>query len=256
MKFKRLEFENRDGEALSAQLDFTGENTPMAMAIFAHCFTCTKNMRAVANISRALTNKGIAVFRFDFSGLGQSKGDFSETNFSSNVSDIVAAAEFLEYHYTAPKVLIGHSFGGAACLKAALDLPSVVAVVTIGSPLDPGHVRHLFGDALEKIDQCGEAELMLEGRPFKIKRQFVDDLEKTDMNKVLPELNRALLVMHSPADAIVDIENAALIYRAAKHPKSFISLDNADHMMQDPEDSRYAGSIIAEWAKKYINQSL
>jgi len=255
MKLERLTFPNDTGEQLSAQIDFPIDGRPRAIALFAHCFTCTKNVKAVANISRALTRKGIAVMRFDFTGLGESEGDFSSTSFSSNVADLVAAAEFLSQNYQPPKILIGHSFGGTASLQAALEIPSAVAVTTIGSPADPKHVRHVLGDAMETIQAQGEAEILLDGRPFRIRKQFLDDLQDTRIDHSIRNLNRALLVLHSPVDQIVGIDNAARIFKTAKHPKSFISLDRADHLMSDAADSRYAGAVIAEWAFKYIGDA-
>ena len=253
MKFKTLSFQNANGETLSGRLDLPLRAAPDAYALFAHCFTCSKHTKAVAAVSHALTRRGIAVLRFDFTGLGDSEGDFSDTSFSSNVADLITAAGYLESRYAAPKILIGHSFGGTACLKAAGHLPGVKAVVTIGSPFDPAHVQHLLGDAREEIDKRGEASVTLAGRPFRIKRQFLEDLDTADMLAVLPELNRALLVLHSPVDEVVGIDNAATIYKAAKHPKSFISLDTADHMLSHPVDAEYAGSVIAEWAARYID---
>ena len=253
MKFKTLSFQNANGETLSGRLDLPLGAVPDAYALFAHCFTCSKHTKAVAAVSHALTRKGIAVLRFDFTGLGDSEGDFSDTTFSSNVADLVTAAGYLEAHYASPKILIGHSFGGTACLKAAGHLPGVKAVATIGSPFDPAHVRHLLGDARAEIEKSGEASVTLAGRPFRIKRQFLEDLETADMLEVLPKLKRALLVLHSPVDEVVGIDNAAQIYRAARHPKSFISLDTADHMLGQPADAEYAGSVIAEWAARYID---
>jgi len=255
MRLERLTFPNAVGEQLSAQIDVPIDGRPKAFALFAHCFTCTKNIKAVANISRALTRKGIAVMRFDFTGLGESEGDFSSTSFSSNVADLVAAAEFLSQKYQPPKILIGHSFGGTASLQAALEIPSAVAVATIGSPADPKHVRHLLGDAMKTIQTQGEAEILLDGRPFRIKKQFLDDLQDARIENSIRNLKRALLVLHSPVDRLVDIDHAARIFKTAKHPKSFISLDRADHLMSDPADSRYVGAVIAEWAFKYIGEA-
>ena len=252
MKFKTLSFQNASGETLSGRLDLPLGAVPDAYAIFAHCFTCSKHTKAVAAVSHALTRKGIAVLRFDFTGLGDSEGDFSDTTFSSNVTDLITAAEYLDAHFAAPKILIGHSFGGTACLRAAGHLPGVKAVVTIGAPFDPAHVQHLLGDAREEIKNSGEASVTLAGRSFRIKRQFLEDLDNTDMLAVLPKLNRALLVLHSPVDEVVGIDNAAQIYKAARHPKSFISLDTADHMLGRPADAEYAGNVIAEWAARYI----
>jgi uncharacterized OsmC-like protein/pimeloyl-ACP methyl ester carboxylesterase len=253
MRFKNLTFRNASGEALSARLDLPLGSVPDAYAIFAHCFTCSKHTRAVAAVSHALTQKRIAVLRFDFTGLGDSEGDFADTTFSSNVADLITAAAYLEDHFTAPKILIGHSFGGTACLKAAAELPGVKAVATIGSPFDPAHVRHLLGDARKTIENSGEASVMLAGRPFRIKRQFLEDLDTADMANTLPTLNRALLVLHSPVDEVVGIDNAAQIFKAARHPKSFISMDTADHMLGRSADAEYAGSVIAGWAARYID---
>ena len=234
IKFKKLEFTNAGGQRLSARIDLPEARQPVAYALFAHCFTCSKNIKAISHISRALTRKGIAVLRFDFTGLGESEGDFADTNFSSNVSDLVMAAKFMADYYDAPKILIGHSLGGAAVLQAAAEIPSATAVITIAAPAEPAHVSRALGESREIIEQ---AEVDLSGRTFKIKN-----------------LNRALLVLHSPLDDIVGIENAAKIFQTARHPKSFISLDSADHLLMDREDSLYAGSIIATWAQKYADQ--
>ena len=252
MPFETIQFKNAGGEILSGRLDRPLEGAPLAYAIFAHCFTCSKQTRAVAAVSRALTQRGIAVLRFDFTGLGDSQGDFADTTFSSNVDDLVHAAGYLGAHYKAPEILVGHSFGGTACLKAATRLPGVKAVATIGSPFDPAHVRHLLSAAREAIEKDGEASVTLAGRPFRIKRQFLEDLDTADMAGTLPQLKRALLVLHSPVDNMVGIDNAAQIYQAARHPKSFISLDTADHMLSSPVDADYAGSVIAGWAARYI----
>ncbi len=253
MNVKRLSFQNANGHTLSGRLDLPLGSAPEAYALFAHCFTCSKQTRAVAAVSQAMTHRGIAVLRFDFTGLGESEGDFADTTFSSNVADLIVAADYLQSHYAAPTILIGHSFGGTACLKVAAQLPGVKAVATIGSPFDPAHVRHLLGEAREEIEKRGEAVVKLAGRPFRIKRQFLEDLETADMLAVLPKLDRALLVLHSPVDEVVGIDNAAQIYKAARHPKSFISLDTADHMLSRPADAEYAGSVIAGWAARYID---
>jgi uncharacterized OsmC-like protein/alpha/beta superfamily hydrolase len=252
MQLKKLQFKNKDGHTLSARLDLPLEGKPAAFALFAHCFTCSKNIKAIAHISRALTREGIAVLRFDFTGLGESEGDFAETNFSSNVDDLIMAAEFLKSDYHAPKILIGHSLGGAAVIQAAGRIPSSKAVVTIAAPADPQHLTHALGSATQTIKSHGEAEVSLAGRTFKLKKQFLDDLQFINMKETLKNLNKALLVLHSPIDQTVAIENAAQIFQAARHPKSFISLDKADHLLSSPEDSLYAGSVIAAWALKYI----
>jgi len=252
MQFKKLEFKNKDGHTLSARLDLPVDGKPVAFALFAHCFTCSKNIKAIAHVSRALTRKGIAVLRFDFTGLGESEGDFADTNFSSNVDDLILAADFLKSDYQAPKILIGHSLGGAAVIQAAGRIPSSKAVVTIAAPADPQHLTHGLGSAIQTIKSHGEAEVSLAGRTFKLKKQFLDDLQFINMKETLKNLNKALLVLHSPIDETVAIENAAQIFQAARHPKSFISLDKADHLLSNPEDSLYAGSVIAAWALKYV----
>lgn len=253
MQSKKLEFANAAGQKLSARLDLPVDGKPIAYALFAHCFTCSKNIKAIGHISRALTLERIAVLRFDFTGLGESEGEFADTNFSSNVEDLLWAAEFMQEEYEAPTILIGHSLGGAAVLQAAERIPSSQAVVTIAAPADPGHVKFALGHTKEIIERQGEAHVDLAGRRFKIKKQFLDDLESVHMQKTIENLNRALLIFHSPTDDVVGIENAARIYKAARHPKSFISLDKADHLLMNPNDSRYVGSVIAAWATKYID---
>lgn len=255
MHSERLSFENKQGEKLSARLDLPVDRHPLAYALFAHCFTCSKNLNAVRNISRALTERGLAVLRFDFTGLGESEGDFADTNFSSNVADLIAAADFLDKNYEVPRILIGHSLGGAAVLQAAGDIPDCKAVATIGAPCDPGHVAHLLQEARAEIEARGEAQIKLAGRVFTVKKQFLDDLEMTVMREKIANLNRALLIFHSPVDNTVGIENAQRIYKAARHPKSFVSLDKADHLLTNEADSRYVGEVLAVWAKKYIDIS-
>jgi putative redox protein len=252
MQFKKLFFRGADGQKLAARLDSPEDAEPAAHAVFAHCFTCTKNIKAAANISQALTRQGIAVFRFDFTGLGESEGDFADTNFSSNVEDLIAAAEYLKSNFTAPKILVGHSLGGAAVLQAALDLPSVTAVVTIAAPSSPEHLSRHLVSIEDRIEKQGEAEVLIEGRRFTIKRQFLEDLKGNHMDRTVKSLDRALLVLHSPLDEIVAVENAGEIFAAARHPKSFVSLDRADHLLSDRKDSIYAGNLIAVWASRYI----
>jgi putative redox protein len=252
MQFQKLSFQNAEGERLAARLDLPVDGRPVAYALFAHCFTCTKNLRAVNNISRGLTGQRIAVLRFDFTGLGESEGDFAETNFSSNVADLVAAANFLAHEFEGPQILIGHSLGGAAVLQAAGQIPSVRAVVTIGAPSEPTHVTRLLASARETIEASGEAEVAIAGRTFRIKKQFLDDLDRTRMESTVRNLRRPLLVLHSPLDTTVGINNAAELFQAAKHPKSFISLDKADHLLSKPEDSLYVGSLIPAWVSRYL----
>jgi alpha/beta superfamily hydrolase len=252
-RVKNINFLNDKGENLSARLDLPEVDAPAAYALFAHCFTCNKNFKTIVNISESLTRKAIAVLRFDFSGLGESQGEFGDTNFSSNVSDLTIAADFMRKNYKVPKLLIGHSFGGTACLQAAAVISGIKAVAVIGSPAEPRHVKHLLEPVKRQIIETGQAELLLTGRPMRIKKQFLDDLDAIHIEKLMPTLGCALLILHSPVDEVVGIDNAALLFQAAKHPKSFISLDNADHMLSDPGDAAYCGHIIAEWAMRYIS---
>ncbi|MDH4049691.1 MAG: alpha/beta fold hydrolase [Gammaproteobacteria bacterium] len=254
MQKKTVSFDNKDGRKLAGLLDFP-HGPVRAYALFAHCFTCSKNLKAANNISRALTDAGIAVLRFDFTGLGQSEGDFADSNFSGNVADLLAAAGFLETGYSAPSILIGHSLGGTAVLQAAANLPSVVAVATIGAPAQPSHVADLLGDARPEIESRGEATVNLGGRPFKVKKQFLDDLEQHGLPESLSALRKAILIMHAPLDDTVDISNASELFLNAKHPKSFVSLDKADHLLSRNEDSYYAGTVLACWAKAYLPDS-
>lgn len=254
MRSERLSFKNSDGHELAARLDQPISGDPVACAVFAHCFTCSKDLKAVNNISKALTINGIAVLRFDFTGLGQSKGEFSDTNFSSNVNDLLDAAKCMEERLSAPNMLIGHSLGGAAVIMAAKHLPTVTAVVTIGAPSEPVHVKKQFGDKAEQLKKAESVEVELAGRPFTIKKQFIDDLNMVTLKDCLKNLKRALLIMHAPGDNTVSIDNAKDIYNTAMHPKSFISLDGADHLLSDRADSMYVGDVIASWCKRYIDQ--
>ncbi|MDH3387216.1 MAG: bifunctional alpha/beta hydrolase/OsmC family protein [Gammaproteobacteria bacterium] len=249
----RLEFENSSGDKLAGLLELPEHpDQATSFALFAHCFTCGKDIAAASRISRALAARGIAVLRFDFTGLGSSDGDFANTNFSSNVDDLLFAAQALQRHYQAPQILIGHSLGGAAVLSAAARLESVRAVVTIGAPATAEHVAHLFRDKEADIRRQGEAVVRLAGREFSIKSQFLDDIEQYSSTEKLRDLNKALLVFHSPLDTIVPIDEAARIYRAARHPKSFISLDRADHLLSKAADAEYVGTTIASWASRYL----
>lgn len=252
MKIERISFKNNKGQTLSGRLYLPLENPPRFFALFAHCFTCSKNFKAVSNISDTLSQCGVAVLSFDFTGLGNSEGEFEETGFSSNVSDLISAADFLEENYESPKLLIGHSLGGAAVVFAAEKLENVKAVVTIGAPSEPKHVKHLFAADIDTIQSEGRAKVNIGGRPFHISRDFMEDLESKNLSEVLSGLRKAVLIMHAPQDQIVDISNAAQLYQNAHHPKSFISLDGADHLLSDEVESRYAGEMISTWAKKYL----
>ena len=253
MSTLKITFKNKEGFDLKGSIELPENRTPHNFVLFAHCFTCNKNFLAVKNISKALTSKGFGVLRFDFTGLGESEGEFADSNFSGNVEDLISAAAYLEENYKAPSLLIGHSLGGAAVLFAAKLLRSVTAVATVGAPSHIGHVKHLLKDDLHKIQEKGASEVNIGGRNFNIKKQFLDDLENKDLQEIIPELNKSLLILHSPQDTIVGIKNAEEIYVAAKHPKSFISLDGADHLLSNKMDSSYAGDIIGSWAYRYID---
>jgi putative redox protein len=254
MKTERIDFPGSEGKKLAARLD-APDGSVCAYALFAHCFTCGKDIFAASRIAQALTRHGIGVLRFDFTGLGASEGEFANTNFSSNLADLVAAANQLRTTYVAPALLIGHSLGGAAVLAAASEIMEVCAVVTIGAPSDPTHVTGLFRDQLQKIESEGEAEVQLAGRPFRIKRQFLLDAAEHKLTDKIARLRKALLVMHSPRDITVDIVNAMHIFTAAKHPKSFISLDDADHLLTRRNDAVYVANMIAAWSERYISSS-
>ena len=252
MPTRKVTFTNQKGYQLSAKIDLPLKKNPFPFVIFAHVFTGNKNLVASKHISRALTMNGFGVLRFDFTGLGESEGDFSDTNFSSNVEDLEAAAAFVATHYMAPSVLVGHSLGGIAAIFAATRLDSIKAVVSIGAPSYPEHVTHLIKDKRHEIEENGCAQVDIGGRKFTIKKQFLDDLEAQEHVPVIKNLDKALLVMHSPQDRIVEIQNAANIYKLAKHPKSFVTLDRADHMLSNKDDAFYAGNVIASWVKRYI----
>ena len=247
-----VSFPGASGATLAARLEAPAER-PRAYALFAHCFTCSKESKAATYISAALAERGIAVLRFDFTGLGGSEGDFANTNFSSNICDLVAAADFLRKTYRAPAVLIGHSLGGTAMLAAAEKIPETLAVATLGSPYGPDHVLRLLKASLGAIQAEGEALVDIAGREFRIKKQFLDDIQGRKPGDTLARLGRALMVMHSPRDTVVGIENATMIFTAAKHPKSFVSLDPADHLLSRREDAFYAGQLLAAWAERYLD---
>jgi putative redox protein len=247
----KFDFLNTQGEKLSGKLEMPN-GRPRAYAIFAHCFTCSKNTKAASFISRSLSKKGIAVLRFDFTGLGGSGGDFSNTNFSSNVQDLILAFKALKKQHEAPKILIGHSLGGAAVLAAASQLDEVESVVTIGAPSSTDHVAHLFEAKIDEICEEGEAEVNLMGRKFKIKHQFIKDINEVELLTKVQGLRKNLLIMHSPIDSIVSIDHAAQIYTAAKHPKSFISLDQADHLVSQRRDAEYIAGLVSSWVSKHL----
>ena len=252
MNTEKITFSNVSGELLSGRLDLPEDEQPLAYALYAHCFACTKNMDAVVHIGRALTSKRIALLRFDFTGHGESEGDFSSTTFTSQVSDLVAASRFLEKNYQAPKLLIGHSLGGTAMLAVASEIPSARAVVTIAAPYHPNQLREMFSDSISEISQNGHANVCIRNRDFTIRQGMLDDLEAQQPEDTLKRLSAALLVMHSPNDEVMEIVHACKIFRAAPHPKSLIFLDQADHLLSDDKDARYVGEVIAAWAGRYI----
>ncbi|MEX3008091.1 alpha/beta fold hydrolase [Hoeflea sp. TYP-13] len=251
----KSEFSGHSGATLAARLDVPAGHV-RAYALFAHCFTCTKDILAAKRIAAELSRAGIAVLRFDFTGLGSSEGEFASTNFSSNVADLMSAVEYMRDNFEAPSILIGHSLGGAAVLAVAGDIPEVKAVATIGAPADVAHVVHNFGSKIEEIEEKGEASVTLAGRPFTIQKQFLDDVRESVLTERIARMRKALMVLHSPIDQTVGIENAATIFGAARHPKSYVSLDNADHLVSKAQDAAYAATIIASWASRYIAEDV
>lgn len=254
MPTERISFAGHAGTELAARLDLP-EGPVLATALFAHCFTCSKDIPAARRIAARLAAMGIAVLRFDFTGLGHSEGEFANTTFTSNVEDLIAAAQYLAGRNMAPALLIGHSLGGAAVLRARAAVPSAKGVVTLGAPFDPGHVAHHFDAALPEIEAKGAAEVTLGGRPFVIGKDFVDDIRAEALAPAIEELKAALLVLHAPRDETVSISNAADIFTAAKHPKSFVTLDGADHLISRAEDAEYAAEVIAAWAGRYVDMA-
>src|ERR1700710_2328405 len=252
MPTERFQFTGTGGFQLAAALDMP-EREPTAYALFAHCFTCGKDVLAAKRIATALAAKGIAVLRFDFTGLGSSEGDFANSTFSSNVADLVHAADHLRETRKAAAILIGHSLGGAAVLAAAGQIPEAKAVVTIAAPSDPAHVTGLFADRIDDIRKHGNVEVSLAGRPFHIKREFLDDIAEHNLMDHVAGLHKALLIMQSPTDDTVGIDNATRIFVAAKHPKSFVALPGADHLLSNRRDGMYAADVIAAWAERYID---
>jgi putative redox protein len=251
MPNERFQFPGSEDQQLAAVLDLP-DGEPVAYALFAHCFTCGKDVLAARRIAAGLTGKGIAVLRFDFTGLGASEGEFANSTFSSNIADLVLAADHLRNTRKAPALLIGHSLGGAAMLAAAEKIPEAKAVVTIAAPSDPAHVTHLFADRIEDIRAQGKVEVSLAGRPFHIKREFLDDIAEHNLMAQVSKLHKALLIMHSPTDDTVGIDSATHIFVAAKHPKSFISLSGADHLLTQKRDTAYVADVIASWAQRYL----
>ncbi len=254
MRTQKFTFPNNRGHILSGRLDLPVDKQPFAYAVMAHCFTCNKDFTAVRNISRALTSKGVAVALFDFTGLGESEGTFESTTFTGNIHDLMAACAYLGEHYEKPSILMGHSLGGAAALFTATQLEYIQAVVTIGSPFDPFHVTKLLTDKIDEIEASGKATVDIGGREFTIAQEFVEDLKNHDAAKASAALNKALLILHSPQDEIVNIENAKQIYDSASHPKSFISLDGANHLLTERRDSEYVGNVIASWVRRYVRE--
>jgi uncharacterized OsmC-like protein/pimeloyl-ACP methyl ester carboxylesterase len=254
MKSIKLEINNKAGQPLAARLELPAGRRPHNFAIFAHCFTCSKDLHAVRNICLALTNRDFAVLRFDFTGLGESGGDFSQTSFSNNIDDLRVVAEYLKTHYQAPSLLIGHSLGGAAALVAGARLEYIKAIATIGAPSTLSHVTHLFDQNLDQIREEGAARVSIGGRPFTIRQEFVDELRQENLMDLVGKLRKPLLIAHSPQDRIVGIQNAAELFQAAFHPKSFLSLDRADHLLSDEQDSRYVGDVLASWARRYVDE--
>lgn len=252
MSIQKITFENSSGKKLAAKLELPIDRRPHNFAIFAHCFTCNKNFTAVRYISSALAAKGFGVLSFDFTGLGESEGDFADTNFSGSVDDLICAAEFLKKNYQAPAVIIGHSLGGAASLLAASRFSEIKAVATIGAPAAPQHVTNLLEISAEEIKEKGSLPINIGGRPFLIKKQFIEDLEAQNLLEIVRQMRKAFLFLHSPQDQTVGIENAAELYQAAFHPKSFVSLDGADHLLSKKADAVYVGDLIASWATRYV----
>ena len=249
---ERITFPGHDGNQLAARLDMP-QGPHLATALFAHCFTCSKDIPAARRIAARLAGMGIAVLRFDFTGLGHSEGEFANTTFTSNADDLTAAAEYLGARGMAPSLLIGHSLGGAAVLKARASIASVRAVVTLGAPYDPNHVAHHFADAVTQINRNGAAQVDLGGRPFCISKAFIDDIAQGALKPDIANLHAALLILHAPRDEVVSIDNASQIFLAAKHPKSFVTLDDADHLITRPRDAEYAANVIAAWVSRYVD---
>lgn len=253
---QKVTFLGSQGAQLAAVWETPDDGAPIrACALFAHCFTCTKDIFSARYLTAGLARRGFGILRFDFTGQGASEGEFANTNFSSNVQDLICAADFLRQEKTPPLLLFGHSLGGAAVLAAAGEIPEVRAVATVGAPAEPAHVRHLFTDAAADIEKHGEAEVLLSGRPFRIKKQFLEDIEQNRLRGKIAGMNKALIIFHSAADKTVGIDNARKIYEAAQHPKSFISLERADHLLSDKRDALYVSNVLAEWVERYLPEA-
>lgn len=252
MSSEKITFENSRGEKLAAKIEFPIDQKPHNFVVFAHCFTCNKNFKAVRYIIKSLTAEGFGVLSFDFTGLGESEGDFADTTFSSSVDDLICAVNFLKDNFEMPTMVVGHSLGGAAVILAASQFDEIKAVVTIGTPSSPQHVKHLLQNNIEEIKEKGVAKVSIGGRPFFVKKEFLDDIDNQDPLEIINKMRKSYLFLHSPQDQIVGIDNAAELYQAAHHPKSFISLDGADHLLTNEKDSCYVGDMIANWAKHYV----
>lgn len=251
----RISFPGALGGQLAARLERPAEE-PTAYVLFAHCFSCSKDLKSVGRISHSLVDRGFAVLRFDFTGLGESEGDFADTNLSSNVDDLLAAADYLRESHSAPRILVGHSLGGAAVLSAAQGIPEAVAVATIGAPSDTQHLRDVIVRGAPELERVAEAEIQLGGRPFRVKRQLLEDLREQTLSEAVGGLRRALLIMHSPTDEVVSIDHAERIFKAARHPKSFVSIPDADHLLlKRHEDARYLGNVLAAWSSRFLPES-
>lgn len=251
----KIHFANKSGDALYGLIDLPEKGAPRTFALFAHCFTCSKNYRAPRNISKTLAKNGIGTLTFDFTGLGDSEGDFAETNFSSNVGDLVSAASFLEESYEAPRILIGHSLGGAAVLQAASRVESARALVTIAAPSELSQLSKLLASRAEDIDAEGTVKVKIAGRSFRLKKGFFEDLERTRMEQTIKKLHLPLMIFHSPADKTVDIEHAVRIFKLAAHPKSLVSLDGADHLLSNKADSAFVAGVISSWVERYFEDA-
>lgn len=251
---KLIQFTNSSGKELSGRIEFPDSSNPLGYAIFAHCFTCNKNFSAITNICKSMNDEGFAVLRFDFTGLGESEGDFTDTTFSSNIEDLLDAADYLDENYESPSLIIGHSLGGAATVFAGKQINSVKAIVTIATSSSPDHLAQILSSVKKEAQEKGYAQAIIAGRKIMLSKKFFEDISSRNMKEALKTLGKPILIFHSPQDNLVGINNAAEIFRAAKHPKSFVSLDGADHLLSDKRDSLFTGMIIGNWAKRYILQ--